>query len=103
MGSTFGGSVEFYETILESAGALSTWIPAGDSNVYAEPQEYFEGQAIYSLITDYAARIPSINTGLFYAEALDAVGTAIQRIRDGADIKTELQEAQDTVEFQMQD
>jgi len=103
MGSTFGGSVEFYETILESAGALSTWIPAGDSDVYAEPQEFFEGQAIYSLITDYAARIPSINTGLFYAEALDAVGTAVQRIRDGADIRTELQEAQNTVEFQMQD
>jgi len=101
LGSTFGGSVEFYETILEASGALSTWIPAGDSEVYAEPQPFFGDQAIFSLITDFAANTPSITTGIYFYEARAAAGVALQRIIDGGDITEEIQGAQDTVEFQM--
>ena len=101
LAKTFAGSVEFYETILPSSGAIGTYIPAGDSSVYSEPQEFFGGQAIYALITDFAAKTPSNNTGIYYYEARDAVATAIQNVANGADIQTEIQAAQDMVEFQM--
>jgi len=101
LNSTFAGSVEFYETILPSSGALATYIPAGESDVYAEAQDFFGGQAIYSQITDFAAKTPSNNTGVYYYEARDAVATAIQNVVAGADIKAEIQTAQETVEFQM--
>ena len=101
MGSTFGGSVEFYETILPAAGALSTWIPAGESAVYAEPQPFFGDQPIYSLITDFAAKTPSITTGIYFYEARLSAGVALQNIINGGDIEGEIQGAQETVEFQM--
>ncbi|MDO5409547.1 MAG: extracellular solute-binding protein [Lachnospiraceae bacterium] len=99
--STFAGSVELYETILPKSGALATYIPAGESKVYAEPQEFFGGQTIYKDITDFAAKTPSNNTGVYYYEARDAVATAIQNVVAGEDIDSAIQTAQETVEFAM--
>lgn len=100
--STFGSSIEFYETILPKAGALSTYEPVGDSKVYGEAQEFFGGQAIYKDITEYAQSVPSNNTGVYYYEARDAIATAVQNITSGSDIDTELKKAQETVEFAME-
>lgn len=101
LNKTFAGSVEFYEEILPSSSAIATYLPAGDSDVYATPMEFFGGQAIYQVITEMGASVPTNNTGVYYYEARDAVGTALQNIISGGDIDTELATAQQTVEFQM--
>lgn len=101
LAKTYAGSVEFYETILPKSGALATYIPAGDSDAYAVPQEFFGGDAIYSKITDFATKVPSNNTGVYYYEARDAVATAITNVVAGGDVKKEIQTAQDTVSFAM--
>jgi lactose/L-arabinose transport system substrate-binding protein len=101
LAKTFAGSVEFYETILPSSGALATYLPAAESKVYAEPQAFFNNAPIYSMITDFAGKVPSNNTGVYYYEARDAVATALANTVAGADIKSELQNAQDQVKFQM--
>ena len=100
--STFGSNVEFYETILPASGALATYKPAGESKVYGVAQEFFAGQAVYKDITEYAANVPSNNTGVYYYEARDAIATAVQNITSGSDIDTELKKAQETVEFAME-
>jgi lactose/L-arabinose transport system substrate-binding protein len=99
--STFAGSTEFYDTILPSSGALANWLPAADSTVYAEPQAFFGGDAILAKIVEYAAKVPSNNTGAYYYEGRDAVSTAITNIINGQDPDTALQAAQDEVEFAM--
>lgn len=99
--STFGSSVEFYETILPKSGALSTYIPAGKSEVYAEPQEFFGGQTIYRDITEFAAKVPSNNTGVYYYEGRDAIATAVQNVITGSNVDDEIKKAQETVEFAM--
>lgn len=101
LSKTFAGSVEFYETILPKSGALATYIPVGDSDVYGEPQEFFQNQAIYSMITDFASKVPSNNTGIYYYEARDAVATALSNVISGADLKAELETAESTVKFTM--
>jgi lactose/L-arabinose transport system substrate-binding protein len=101
LAKTYAGSVEFYETILPSSGALATYLPAGQSSVYSQPQEFFGGQTIYSDITAFAGKIPSNITGPYYYEARDAVGVALTNIIGGADAATELKNAADTVSFQM--
>jgi lactose/L-arabinose transport system substrate-binding protein len=53
------------------------------------------------MITDFAGKVPSNNTGVYYYEARDAVATALANTVAGADIKSELQNAQDQVKFQM--
>lgn len=101
LASTFAGSVEFYETILPSSGALATYAPAGESDVYNEPSEFFGGEAVFAKIVDYSTKTPSNNTGVYYYEARDAIATAITNVVAGADIESELETAQQTVEFLM--
>ncbi len=100
LGSTFGGSVEFYENILPS-GALATWLPAGDSDAYAQPSEFFGGDAVFASITDFAGKTPSNNTGVYYYEARDAVAVAMTNVVSGGDIDAEIANAENTVNFAM--
>ncbi|TRY17432.1 extracellular solute-binding protein [Tessaracoccus rhinocerotis] len=101
LASTFAGSSELYDTILPSSGALANWLPAGESDVYGEPQEFFGDEAIFSKVLEFAAEVPSNNTGAYYYEGRDAVSAALTQILDGADVDTALAEAQSNVEFAM--
>jgi lactose/L-arabinose transport system substrate-binding protein len=101
LAKTFAGSTELYDTILPSAGALANWLPAGDSSVYAQPQEFFGGQKIYQDIVGFSAKVPSNNTGVYYYEARDAVSNALTKILQGTSMQAALDEAQETVEFAM--
>lgn len=101
MNSTFAGSTELYDDLIQK-GALATWAPAGDSEAYAQPVEFFANQEIYALIVDYATQTPSNITGPFYYDARDAVGVALSNIiQSGADMDSEIASAQETVEFNM--
>ena len=99
---TFAGSVELYETILPGAGALSTWLPASESEVYAQPQEFYSGQEVFTLLTEFAEKTPSVNLGVYYTEANTALATLLSNVMAGADVDTELENAKATVEFSMQ-
>lgn len=101
LNSTFAGSTEFYDTILSSSGAIANWIPAGKSDAYAKPQEFFGGQAIYADVVAFGEKVPSNNTGVYYYEGRDAVSAALTKIINGQDPKAALAEAQATVEFAM--
>ena len=100
LAKTFAGSTELYDNILPS-GALATWLPAGGTEAYAEKVEFFGGQQVYSLLTDFASKTPKNNTGVYYYEARDAVAAAATNIVAGADVDSELKTVQDTINFAM--
>ena len=101
MNSTFAGSNALYDDVI-SKGALATWAPAGESEAYNEPVEFFGNDAIYAKIVEFATHTPSNITGAYYYDARDAVGVALSNIcQQGADINSEIQTAQETVEFNM--
>ena len=101
MNSTFAGSNELYDDVI-SKGALATWAPAGESEAYAQPVEFFGGDAIYAKIVEFATHTPSNITGAYYYDARDAVGVALSNIcQQGADMDSEIKTAQETVEFNM--
>ncbi|MFD2840132.1 ABC transporter substrate-binding protein [Populibacterium corticicola] len=99
--ATFAGSTELYDTILPQAGAVANWTPAGDSSVYAEPQEFFSGEPIFQKVVEFGSSVPQNNTGAYYYEGRDAVSAAITQIIGGADPETALADAQKNVEFAM--
>ena len=101
MNSTFAGSNALYDDVI-SKGALATWAPAGESEAYNQPVEFFGNDAIYAKIVEFATHTPSNITGAFYYDARDAVGVAVSNIcQQGADIDSEIKTAQETVEFNM--
>ena len=99
LSKTFAGSVAMYEEILPSSGALPTYLPAGQSEVYAKPHEFFGGDSVFAKITDFAGKIPSNYTGAYYYEARNAISVAMTAIIGGGDVDAALAEAQSTVEF----
>ena len=97
---TFAGSVELYNPILPSSGAIATWIPAANSPAYGEPNAFFGGQKIYEDIVSYAGKVPRIKYGIFNYEARDAVARALSEIVQGsAPVDAALANAQKNVEF----
>lgn len=102
LNTTFAGSTELFDTILPSSGAIANWIPAGQSAVYSEPHEFFGGEPIFAQVLEFAAKVPSNNTGAYYYEGRDAVSAAITKILNGTNPNTALDEAQKNVEFAMQ-
>jgi lactose/L-arabinose transport system substrate-binding protein len=99
---TFAGSVELYETILASSGAIATWLPAADSPVYGEPNAFFGGQKIYEDLVNYAGKVPVVKYGVFNYEAGSAVTRAMIDIMQGTKtIDAALSDAQQEVEFLM--
>ncbi|MBS6705670.1 MAG: extracellular solute-binding protein [Lachnospiraceae bacterium] len=103
LNATFAGSTELYDDLLTAGtGAIATWSPAKESDVYAEPSEFFGGDAVNSKILGFSEQTPSNVTGPFYYDAHNAVGTALSAItQQGADMDSEIEKAQDTVEFNM--
>ena len=101
LNSTFAGSTELYDDII-SKGALATWAPAGESDAYNVPVDFYGGDTVYAKIVEYATKTPSNTTGAFYYDARDAVGVALSNItQTGADVDSELTTAQETLEFNM--
>ncbi|MDR2740615.1 MAG: extracellular solute-binding protein [Treponema sp.] len=98
---TFAGSVELYQTILPPSGAISTWLPAAEAPVYAEPQPFFGGQKIYEELMDYASKVPQVKFGLYNYEARDAIQRAVLAVYQGGNIDAALDTAQQEVEFLM--
>lgn len=101
LNATFAGSTQLYDTILPKSGALANWIPAGKSDVYAQPQAFFNGDKIFSKVIDFSSKVPSNNTGVYYYEGRDAVSAAVTKIINGADPAGALKKAEETVKFAM--
>lgn len=98
---TFGSSTELYDVILPITGAVATYLPAAESEAYAEPNEFFGGQAVYELFAQYGKNVPAITLGQYWEEAKSALGTALTQIQQGQDVQSALEEADSTVEFAM--
>lgn len=99
---TFGGSTELYDEILPT-GIISTWLPAGESEKYQEPDVYFSNQPVCAMITEYSANVPSVTTGVYMQNATTDVSTAVANILySGGELDAELQTAEDTLKFEME-
>lgn len=90
----------FYQSILLDSNYIAGYLPtAGNEEIYNTPDEFFNGETIYAELGQFATKIPKSNTGYAYDETLDAVATALTNILNGADIQSELDAAQSTVDF----
>ena len=100
LNSTFGTSVELYDELLPNAGVIASYLPAGESEAYNATSDFYGGQAVYKDIVEFAGKVPGINYGAYYNDIRSALTDAITNVvQNGADIDEEIQNAQDTVEF----
>ena len=101
--STFGGSVELYDDLLVNAGAIASYLPAAEYDVYQEASDFYGGQKVYADIVDYASKVPAFDCGAYYSDIRSALTDVVTNVvQSGADVAEELQTAQETVEFNIE-
>ena len=70
---TFGGSVELYDDLLVNAGAIASYLPAAESDVYQEASDFYGGQKVYADIVDFASKVPAFDCGAYYSDVRSAL------------------------------
>lgn len=98
---TFGSSTVTYDAALKNGGVISTYAPAGKTDVYKEGVAYFNNQPIYSTIVEMGTHVPIIEQSDFHYSARNYIGSAIINIVNGADTMKALKEAEDQLTFEM--
>ncbi len=107
LAKTFGaGSTETYDAALKNGGVITCSISAGESDVYQEGVDFFNGQPIYADIVAMGANVPVIEQSDYHYQARQYVGTAIQNLvaagePDDDAVAAALQDAQDQLSFEM--
>ncbi len=107
LAKTFGaGSTETYDAALKNGGVITCSISAGQSDVYQEGVEFFNGQPIYADIVAMGAFVPVIEQSDYHYQARQYVGTAIQNLVAAGEptdesVAAALQDAQDQLSFEM--
>ena len=99
---TFGGSKVTYDEALRKGGVVTCCISAGQSDVYSEGVAFFNNQPVYKDITEMGSKIIPVEESPFHYVLRGYLGTAMQQIKDGADIDTALKEAEDATVFYME-
>ncbi|MDO5423454.1 MAG: extracellular solute-binding protein [Eubacteriales bacterium] len=93
LANTFGGSTELYDSLLKSNNIIGTYLPASEVEALDAESEYFSGQQINKTLVEWEAQIPSVNTGVYSAEAQSALLAVTPNILNGSDLATELESA----------
>lgn len=98
--STFASSTELYDQVLAENSVIASYLPAADSELYGSQVEFYGGQSVYADIVEFAGNVPAIDYGNWYNEIRDALNVALTNIvQNGADIRSEMQAAEDTARF----
>src|SRR5699024_11344013 len=88
---TFGGSTTTYDNALKKGGVISTYAPAGETEVYNEGVEYFNNQPIYADIVEMGTHVQTVEQSDYHYSARNYIGSAIVNIINGADTMDALQ------------
>ena len=94
--------VDFYQKILVGQGAFSTWLPASAGDAYKASDDFFGGQPVWANFSDWQAKIPSIDYGIFTAEVDAAVIAQRPGITQGGSVDDALKAIQEQAQQQMQ-
>ena len=89
------GTSATYDNALKKGGVITTYAPAGKSDVYNEGVEYFNNQPIYSKIVEMGTKVQTVEQSDFHYDARKKLATALINIKGGADIDDELKTAED--------
>jgi lactose/L-arabinose transport system substrate-binding protein len=86
LAKVWAGDVEFYQQILVGQGAVGSWLPARTGSAYSSSDAFFSGQPVWQNFSDWLAKIPGVNYGLFTNEADEAVRAQLPALAAGGDL-----------------
>jgi lactose/L-arabinose transport system substrate-binding protein len=82
----FAKDVDFYQSILQSRGAVGTLMASRGGSEYSAPDPFFGGAKVWQQFSDYLAKVPSVNYGVFTAEGNAAVAAQMPGLLQGTPV-----------------
>ncbi len=102
MKAVWQGDTGFYDTIMLNQGAMGSYLPAYETDVYEAEDEFFGGQKINALFAEVLPEVKPVNYGGYVAEANDAITTALANLFSSkADTQTALEDAESQLANQL--
>lgn len=101
---TFGGgegATATYDGALKNGGLVSTYAPAGKSEVYNEGVAFFNNTPIYADIVEMGTHVQIVEQSSYHYTCRTQLAAAIVNIINGGDLETELKNAEDQLNFEM--
>lgn len=102
LAKTIGGNSDFYSEFLTKNGGVGSYTKAFSSEAYSKEIEFFGGQKVYQLFSEWSKEVPGITIGMYTQEAKDALKTEFSNIINGGDIDKSLEAMQNLFEQQVQ-
>jgi lactose/L-arabinose transport system substrate-binding protein len=101
LAKTFGGSKQTYDYALLNGGVITCCLSAGESDVYQEGVEFWNGQPIYTDIVAMGGNVPVVEQNDYHYQLRTLLGSAVVNCVNGADLESELAGAEEQIRFQM--
>jgi lactose/L-arabinose transport system substrate-binding protein len=98
----YAKDVDFYQKILVNQGAVGSLLAARNGPAYSEKDAFFGGEPVWQNFSDWLAKVPSVNYGVFTNEVDTAVAANLPGLAKGTSVDEVLKAIQSQAEGQIQ-
>ncbi len=102
LNEVYAKDVDFYQKILTERGAVGSLLAARTGPAYGEADAFFGGEKVWQNFSDWLAKVPSVNYGIFTNEVDTAVTAHLPDLASGANVDEVLKAIQSQAEGQIQ-
>ncbi|WP_104666032.1 ABC transporter substrate-binding protein [Ensifer adhaerens] len=102
LNAVYAKDVDFYQTILTDRGAVGSLLAARGGAAYGEADAFFGGEKVWQNFSDWLAKVPSVNYGVFTNEADTAVTAQLPALTQGTPVDEVLKAIDAEVSAQIQ-
>jgi lactose/L-arabinose transport system substrate-binding protein len=98
----YAKDIDFYQKILQDRGAVGSLLAARGGAAYEAADPFFGGEKVWQNFSDWLAKVPSVNYGIFTNEADLAVTAQLPAVTQGTPVDEVLQAIEAEVSAQIQ-
>ena len=102
LGQIYGKDIDFYQKILVDQGAVGSLLAARNGPAYSSADAFFGGEKIWQSFSDWLAKVPSVNYGIFTNEVDAAVAAQLPALAKGGSVDEAVKAIDAQVKTQMQ-
>jgi lactose/L-arabinose transport system substrate-binding protein len=102
LNETYGKDIDFYQKILQANGAVGSLMAARKGEGYTAADPFFGGDKIWQKFSDWLAKIPSVNYGMYTNEADFAIVTQTLPVAKGKSADEALKATAQQLQSQIQ-
>lgn len=102
LNEVYAKDIDFYQKILTERGAVGSLLAARTGPAYGEADVFFGGEKVWQNFSDWLAKVPSVNYGIFTNEVDTAVTAHLPDLAKGANVDEVLEAIQSQAEGQIQ-